>query len=153
MTVFATKNISIGVDCPLDIAYDFLYRPENFPRWASGLCKSISRQDGYWVAETPNGPLRVDFTEWNKFGIIDHIIHVPNGEVYVPLRLLPNGAGCEVLFTLFRTPDMNDEKFEQDAEWVKKDLASVKVLLESLAGLATVDVIGLNKKTAEVQNA
>jgi hypothetical protein len=34
-----------------------------------------------------------------------------------------------VLLTLFRQPDMPDAKFEADAEWVKRDLLSLKALV------------------------
>jgi hypothetical protein len=47
------------------------------------------------------------------------------------MRILSNGTGSEVLFTLFRLPEMSDEKFAQDAEWVKRDLDALKNLLEA----------------------
>jgi hypothetical protein len=35
------------------------------------------------------------------------------------------------MLTLFRLPDMSDADFARDAEWVARDLAALKVLLES----------------------
>jgi len=40
---------------------------------------------------------------------------VPGVEVYVPIRVLPNGSGSTVLFTLFQLPGMSDEKYAEDA--------------------------------------
>jgi hypothetical protein len=39
--------------------------------------------------------------------------------------------GSELIFTLFHGPDMSDEKFAEDAEWVKRDLNVLKKLLEA----------------------
>jgi hypothetical protein len=55
----------------------------------------------------------------------------PGLEIYIPMRVISNGAGSEVLFTLFHLPDMSDEKFAADAEWVKRGLNAVKNLLEA----------------------
>ena len=50
----------------------------------------------------------------------------------VQLRVLfANGDSCEVTFTLFRLPGMDDEKFTADAAWVKRDLQKLKDLLEA----------------------
>src|SRR2546430_8233611 len=34
--------------------------------------------------------------------------------IYIPMRVIANGAGSEVLFTLFRLPDTTDETFARD---------------------------------------
>lgn len=46
------------------------------------------------------------------------------------MRVIANGEGSEVFFTLIRQPEMSDEKFAQDAKWVEKDLGILKGLLE-----------------------
>jgi len=46
------------------------------------------------------------------------------------MRVIANGKGSEIFFTLVRRPDVSDEKFAQDAEWVGKDLRILKGLLE-----------------------
>jgi hypothetical protein len=55
----------------------------------------------------------------------------PGVEVYVPLRVVANGDGSELTLTLFRQPQMSDDKFEADSEWVQRDLATLKRLLEA----------------------
>jgi hypothetical protein len=41
------------------------------------------------IAETPEGPARVCFTERNSFGVLDHSVTRPQGtSVYVPLRVI-----------------------------------------------------------------
>ena len=42
--------------------------------------------------------------------------------IFVPMRVIKNGEGSEVIFTLFQTADMPDDKFAEDAKSVKQDL-------------------------------
>jgi len=59
-------------------------------------------------------------------------VTLDSGETFHnPMRVLPKGAaGSEVVFSLFRQPDMTDETFSRDAAWVEKDLRILKGLLE-----------------------
>ncbi|MGH3505202.1 MAG: hypothetical protein ACRDQA_30565, partial [Nocardioidaceae bacterium] len=45
------------------------------------------------------------FAEPNDFGALDHVVTLPSGEsVYNPLRVIPEGDGCEVVFTVPAAP-------------------------------------------------
>ena len=131
-TMYQSRNLSVQIGRnPRDI-YNFTSVPENFPRWASGLGKSLKRKNGEWIAETPQGPIKVRFTERNEFGILDHYVIPESGvEIYIPMRVIPNGSGSELIFTLFRLSDVSDEKFAADTEWVMRDLTALKNLLEA----------------------
>lgn len=125
------KKLSVSIERSAAEAYDFLCVPENFPKWASGLGTALRKVGEDWVAETVEGPARVCFSERNSFGVLDHSVTLPRGtSVYVPLRVVPNDRGCELVLTLFRQPDMSDEKFAADAEWVMRDLHAAKRILE-----------------------
>ena len=126
------RKLSVSIDRPAAEAYDFLSVPENFAKWASGLGGSLRRAGGDWIAETAEGPIKVCFSEHNTFGVLDHSVTLPQGRsVYVPLRVLPRNKGCELELTLFRQPEMSDEKFAADAEWILRDLNAAKRLLEA----------------------
>jgi hypothetical protein len=119
------------------VVYRFAAAPENMPRGAVGLGTSFKPQsDGSWIAEGgPVGSATVRFVERNRFGVLDHDVTVPTGEtVHNPMRVLPNGDGSEVVFTLFRRPGVSAGEFERDAKAVQKDLVTLKRLLESGAG-------------------
>lgn len=125
------KKLSISIARPAAEAYEFLSLPENFPKWASGLGTALHKVDGEWIAETPEGPAKVCFSERNSFGVLDHSVMLPRGaSVYVPLRVVPKGSGCELVLTIFRQPGVTDDKFAADAEWVMRDLQTAKRLLE-----------------------
>jgi uncharacterized membrane protein len=85
---FESRTISIRINRPADTFYEFMSAPENLPKWASGLGKSLTKTDGEWIAETPQGPVKVRFTEWNSFGVLDHyLIPEPGVEIYIPMAL------------------------------------------------------------------
>lgn len=46
------------------------------------------------------------------------------------MRVIPNGQGSEVVFSLARQADDSDAKFEEDKRWIKKDLKRLRDLLE-----------------------
>ena len=130
--VFDSRTISVYIDRPLREVYDFVSVPENVPTWASGLGTSIERVNDEWVAHTPHGPMKLRFTEPNRFGVLDHSVRPASGEeIYLPMRVVVHGRGTELLFTLFRQPGWSDEQFAQDAAWVERDLTALKTLLEA----------------------
>lgn len=125
------RELRISIDRSAAEAYEFLSVPENFPKWASGLSMSLRKVGGEWIAQTADGPMRVRFSERNAFGVLDHSVTRPEGTgVYVPLRVVPKGAGCELVLTLFREPGTSDEKLAADAEWVMRDLQAAKRIIE-----------------------
>lgn len=126
-----TRTVSVRIERPFAEVYDFLVRPENWNQWATGLGKSIHKTPMGWVAETDQGESNVRFTPRNSFGVVDHYVMRRSGpEVYVPMRLIANGEGCELLFTLFREVKMSDEQYDRDMEFVKKDLNALKAVVE-----------------------
>lgn len=126
-----SRTLSVSINCPRDRVYAFVSNPENFPRWAAGLCKSVRKSDTGWIVETTQGPMNLRFAEKNDLGVLDHYVSPSPGiEIYVPMRVLANGPGSELVFTLFRLPGMSDEKFAEDAKMVMRDLETLKELLD-----------------------
>ena len=126
------QRLTVAIDRSAAEAYEFLSAPENFPKWASGLAVSLRRSGEDWIAETPDGPALVRFSERNRYGVLDHSVTLERGvTVYVPLRIVERERGCELVLTLFRQPGMSDERFAADAQWVMRDLDAAKRLLEA----------------------
>jgi hypothetical protein len=46
------------------------------------------------------------------------------------MRVVPNGSGSEVIFTLFQSPDMSEEEYSEDVRLVEHDLRTLKDVLE-----------------------
>lgn len=131
MSPSAARTLGVSIVVDAVTAYRCLSEPLNFPRWASGLATSLRQHDGRWWAETPEGRAEVRFSPANEYGVLDHSVHLPGGQVvHVPLRVVPHGDGCELLLTLFRQPAMTDARFEADVQWVQRDLQAAKTWLE-----------------------
>lgn len=111
----------------------FVLNPENMPRWAAGLGAGLERRGDHWVADGgPIGEVEVRFAPANDLGVADHEVTLPDGTiVHNALRVVPNGDGAEVMFTLLRQPSMSDADLESDAAHVRKDLAKLKSILEA----------------------
>ncbi len=115
---------------PASEVYEYLAEPANFPRWSEFLT-SMGPEGDEWLAATLLGKVRIRFVARNVFGIVDHHVTMPNGAtVYVPLRVVANENGAEVLFTVFRRRDMTDQEFEDDMAMVLKDLTNLRHALE-----------------------
>jgi hypothetical protein len=126
-----SRIVTVRIDRPFDKVYEFLVDPANWNLWAFGLGRNIRHSPDGWIADSGSGVARVQFTPRNSFGVVDHTVIRPSGQrVYVPMRLIANGSGCELLFTLFREPDMSDAQFASDAGFVQRDLNGLKRLLE-----------------------
>ena len=70
--------------------------------------RSVNQLNNEWIAETPQGPAKVSLTERNEFGILDHYVKTSFGvDVFVPMRIVQNGNGSKVIFTVFQTTDMS----------------------------------------------
>jgi hypothetical protein len=127
-----SKQISESVDRSAADVYRYASDPANIPAWAPGLASSVENVDGHWFVETPAGRAGFAFVERNQFGVLDHEVALPSGDViYNPMRVIPNGDGCEVVFTLRRLPEMSVEDFERDAGLVQADLTRLKRLMEA----------------------
>jgi hypothetical protein len=131
LTTYESRYIGVSINRRPDEVYAFAANPENLPKWATGLGGSIKLANGEWVVDSPLGAVKLRFAARNDFGVVDHDVILESGEtVHNPIRVVPNGDGSEVIFIVFRRPDMSDEKFAEDAAWVQKDFGILKDLLE-----------------------
>lgn len=124
-------HVSTTIDRPAGDVYAYVANPVNLSSWAAGLAhQEVQLEDGQWVADSPMGRVVVAFAPPNDFGIVDHDVTLPTGEtVRNPMRVFPNGDGCDVVFTVRRRPGMSEADLHTDVDAVTKDLASLRDLL------------------------
>ncbi len=128
----SSRHISVRIDRPVDEVYAYASVPANLPTWASGLGTSVQLVNGQWVADSPMGRVAFAFVPPNDYGVLDHDVTLASGETsHNPMRVIADGAGCEVVFTLRRRPGMSDEEFIRDADAVSADLVTLKRVLEA----------------------
>ncbi|MDP4207835.1 MAG: SRPBCC family protein [Bacteroidota bacterium] len=129
---YPVKNISVSINKPADKVYQFASNPENFPVWVEFINSMNKETEEIWFAETNMGNLKIEFVPKNEFGVIDHLVTLPDGStVNNPIRVIANGKGSELVFTLFWMPNRTEEEFNQDAKLVENDLKKIKQILET----------------------
>jgi hypothetical protein len=130
--VHQSVHVSTTIDRPAADVYDYASNPLNLSAWAAGLAhRDVQLIDGQWVVDSPMGRVVVAFAPSNDFGILDHDVTLPVGEtVRNPMRVIPNGDGCDVVFTVRRRPGMSETDFAADIDAVTADLAALRALME-----------------------
>lgn len=132
--LYEVQTVSVSIRRPVADVYAFVIDGSNLPRWASGLGDAVHPQGDAWIADGPLGRISVRFAPLNDLGVLDHDVTLPAGDVvHNPMRVVPNGTGSTVTFTLLRLPGVSEEKFREDAQWVTRDLNRLKELLEGAA--------------------
>jgi hypothetical protein len=125
-------HLSVPISRSAREVYDYARDPAHLPEWAAGLGGSIERVGTRWFADSPIGNVMVTIAGHNEFGVLDHTVTLPSNEtVYNPMRVIPDGTGCEVVFTLRRSAGVTDEDFDADRAAIVADLATLKRLCES----------------------
>lgn len=128
------RTITCSINHPASEVYRFASNPENLPQWIKSFCLSVRKCEDDWQMETPSGWIGIRFVPGNEFGVLDHTVTLPDGQsILNPMRVVANGEGSEVMFTLFQLPSMSGEQFTKDASMVEADLLTLKNVLEGRA--------------------
>jgi hypothetical protein len=126
-----SRHLAAPIERSFADVYEFAADPGNVTAWAPGLASTLKQVDGQWVADSPMGRITIAFTPPNPYGVLDHDVTMPSGEVvHNAFRVLPDGDGAEVVFTVRRRPGMTDDDFARDAAAVTADLLRLKDVLE-----------------------
>ena len=125
------ETLSVAINVPADKVYGFVRDPNNLPRWVPFFESVAPGQDGVWNVVTPDGPAGFEFAPDNNLGVLDHRIRFSSGATLInPMRVVANGAGCALMFTVFQNKGMTDAQFQEDMRLVEKDLNTIRLLLE-----------------------
>lgn len=130
-----SEHVSVVIRRPPAEVSAFAGDPANLPRWAAGLASGELRREGEWlVVDSPMGAVRVRVTAMNSYGVLDHDVVLPDGEVvHNPLRVVPHPDGSEVIFTV-RQRGMTPAQLERDVAAVRADLERLRDLMEAVPG-------------------
>lgn len=126
-------HVGVSIERSADEVYAYVIDPTNLSAWAVGLAASPLRQvAGEWVADSPLGRVVVAFVAPNDLGVADHDVTLPSGETVTnPMRIVANGNGCDVVFSVRRRPEMSDADFAADVDAVSRDLAALRSVMEA----------------------
>lgn len=132
MSTNPTTTLTTTIDAPLDVVGDDLADATTHPTWATeffaGPAEPIG--DGSYAVEVPlmGGPARMRVDADVERGIVDLYI-APAGVEFgepLPVRLIPNGSGVDVLWTLGRPADVPDDAWNAGLASMQRELGHLK---------------------------
>jgi len=123
-------TLTVTIDVPPGEVYAFVADLSNLPRWS--FFEAADEDASGWKVTTSGGESRLRLSPPNEFGVLDHHVITPAGsEIYIPMRVVANGTGSEVIFTVYRMPGMSDDAYAADVAQVEVDPAELKRILET----------------------
>jgi hypothetical protein len=137
MTTMVTDTVRITIDAPFDKVTSDLADPATHPEWGTEFFEGAARpgDDGEVIATVPRmgGDVRAKVDADLAAGRIDLYLaplDAPFGPP-LPVRVIPNGDGVDVLFTLIRPPGQSDPEWEEGLASMQRELANLKTRHEA----------------------
>lgn len=136
MTTLPTRTLTVTIDAPFDRVARDLADPRTHPDWAKGFFKGEARpsKNDEVVIFSPFMGTDVRFRVEADLarGILDLYLAPASAEFgpALPVRLLHNGDGVDVLWTLTRFPDTPDERWEAGCASMQQELQELKRIQE-----------------------
>jgi len=136
MTTMTTKTLAVTIDAPLFEVADFLAVPANHPTWGTEFFAGSATElpdgeiEGEVEVQVPmmGGLARMHIKATTELGVIDLYLaplNAPYGAP-LPIRVIPNGTGCDVLFTLARFPGQPDEQWTEGISSMDRELQKLR---------------------------
>jgi hypothetical protein len=132
MATLETHTVTVTIDAPLATVAADLADPTTHHEWATEFFAGPVRpgEPGEFVARVPmmGGEVRHKIDADAERGILD-LYFAPHSAPYgppIPVRLVPNGDGVDVLWTLARFPGVSDQAWQQGLASMARELAALK---------------------------
>lgn len=132
MATTVTDTARITIDAPFEQVTSDLADPITHPEWAteffSGQARTTSEQEVLANVPRMGGEVHMKVDGDPATGRID-IYLAPLGVPFgppLPVRVLPNGDGVDVLFTLARAPGLTDAEWEAGLASMQRELENLK---------------------------
>lgn len=130
MSTRPAHTLTVSIDRDPATVHAFVRDGHTLPAWAPGFARAVDRDGDGWLVSTGSGEVRVTFVADNPFRVLDHRVTAPGLDVVVPMRVIPNGDGCEVLFTVVEPPGADAGEVARDLALVRSDLDRLRSVLE-----------------------
>lgn len=132
MATVTTETLRVTIDAPFSQVVLDLADPSSHPEWATEFFagKSTPIEGDEVMVEVPRmgGTARMKVDADTGSGRIDLYL-APEGVPYgppLPVRVVPNGDGVDVLFTLVRMPGQGDDEWANGLESMQRELMNLK---------------------------
>ena len=137
MATLQTEVVKVTIDRPFDEVTRYVADPSSAHTWATEFFAGPLQegQGEEFIATVPmmGGEVRYRQDVDLDRGVIDVFLAPKGGEFGPPLpvRVVPNGEGADVLWTLARFPGTPDQAWEGGLESMARELDNLKRVLES----------------------
>ncbi len=132
MSTQQTETVVMTIDAPPSRLSEDLANPGSHLEWATEFFagEAVDQGDGTWSMNVPRmgGPVIFRTDGATELGVIDMYI-APVGAPFgppLPVRVVPNGDGADVLFTLARIPGQTDEEWDEGIASMQRELLNLK---------------------------
>ena len=132
MTTMTTETVRITIDAPFDKVVSDLADPTSHPEWGTEFFSGSAQpsRGGEVLATVPRmgGEIHMRVDADLAAGRIDLYLaplDAPFGPP-IPVRVIPNADGVDVLFTLARFPSQSDDDWEEGLASMSRELTSLK---------------------------
>jgi hypothetical protein len=123
---------TISIDAPASVVIDLITDPAEFPRWAAGFARGVQAEGDDWLVDTGDAEVRLHLRVSHELGTVDFLLAdaLPSREIGAFSRVVPNGRGCEFIFTQFLAGDIGEPELQDQRAVVAIELQTVRALAE-----------------------
>jgi hypothetical protein len=132
MATLETHTLTVTIDAPLATVAADLADPTTHHHWATEFFAGPVRpgDNGEFIAPVPmmGGEVRHRIDADVERGNLD-LSFAPPGAAWgppIPVRLVPNGDGTDVLWTLARFPGVSDRSWQQGLASMARELDALR---------------------------
>lgn len=131
MPTMESRTLTVTIDAPFDLVVADLADPCSHPEWATeffaGPAVRVSDTEADVTVPMMGGPVRLRVDADPGRGVVDlHLTPAggPGGPA-LPVRVVANGDGADVLWTLTRFPGMPDAVWGAGLAAMERELAAL----------------------------
>ncbi len=118
---------------PQDV-FAYISNPNNLSAWHSSFCRAVRAENTGYSVESPRGAVPVRFLRDDHTLVLDILAEVSDGiELASAIRLLSNGQGTEMVWTLVKPEGLSDSVFHEQLRWAGSALHNLRKLPKSEA--------------------
>jgi hypothetical protein len=126
-----SSYFSVRIERDVDDVYRFITDTSKLGLWARGLRSAAWEPSRTVVGESSAGSMETCFAEQIDFGVCDLSITTPDGQVIeCPMRVVRDGTGTEVVFTLPADAAADPERREELGVAIAADLDRLRGAIE-----------------------
>jgi len=121
------KTLTASLPHDAQILFARIADPENLPLWHSSFCRSVRKEAGVLLVESPKGPVATRFIRNDHSLVLDILAEVVEGiELTNAIRVLSNGEGSEIVWTLVKPDGVSESIFNEQLRWAGSALHQLR---------------------------